>query len=168
MDADAQVEAFVHTRGPALMALARLLVRHPQDAEDLVQEALARCLPHWEKVGRDPEGYVRRTMVRLAIDRARRRRRRPESLVDAPERSAPERSTPDRTDHVATRIGLVEALRRLPARQRAAVVLRFYLDLDERTAAATMGCAVGTVKSLTSRALTALRAEDGPLSGKDG
>jgi len=162
VDAEGQVTMFVQRRGEALMGLARLLVAHPQDAEDLVQEALARCLPHWGKVRDDPEGYVRRTMVRIAIDRGRRRRRRPEVLGEPPEQVVP-----DASDGVEARIALIDALRRLPARQRVAVVLRFYLDLDERSTAAIMGCAVGTVKSLSSRGLSTLRGAASTPPGGD-
>jgi RNA polymerase sigma factor (sigma-70 family) len=71
-----------------------------------------------------------------------------------PETAAPS----DDTDRVELRASVAAALRALPRRQRAVVVLRYFADLTEAQAAAAMGCSVGTVKSQTARALTRLRA----------
>ena len=67
-------EEFVGARQQALLRSARLLVANAQDAEDLVQEALARCVPVWSRIEGDPEPYVRTVMVRQNISRWRRRR----------------------------------------------------------------------------------------------
>ncbi len=119
------------------------------DAEDVAQEALARAALRWSRLEDRPEGWVTRVASNLAIDRIRRRRRtlpppnRPLGLVDL---------------HVGERGDLVNGLRRLPRRQREAVVLRYLADFSEADAAIVMHCSVGTVKSHCARGLAALRA----------
>ena len=70
-----------------------------------------------------------------------------------------EPSRQDVADSVVLRASLVQALRALPARQRACVVLRYFDDLSVADTAAALGCTEGTVKSQTSRALASLRSE---------
>jgi RNA polymerase sigma-70 factor (sigma-E family) len=151
-DRTQQITAFIQARGLPLLRLARLLARDPSAAEDLFQEALVRCIPRWDKIEEDPEGYVRRTLVHVAIDHGRRRARRPERLGEPPEQA-----TADGAGVIDARLQLLQVLRQLPPRQRAAIVLRYWEDHDERSTALLMGCSVGTVKSLTSRGLARAR-----------
>jgi RNA polymerase sigma-70 factor (sigma-E family) len=126
-----------------------------QEAADIAQEALARALVRWSNIHAYPEAWVARTATNLALDLHRRRRRHRPAL---PAAGGP---GPD-----GDRLDLVAALRRLPRRQREAVVLRYLADLDEPSVAATMGCSPGTVKQHLHRAVTALRAD--PLLSQPG
>jgi len=146
--------------GPRAGRLAFVLTRDRELAEDVAQEAFARLITHLPTL-RDPdavEAYLRRSVVNLCRKHWRRMSRersflRREGPVIATRTSA----QPD----VARRAALAGALDRLPYRQRAALVLRFYEDLTERQTARALGCAVGTVKSLVFRGLQALREEIG-------
>jgi RNA polymerase sigma factor (sigma-70 family) len=119
----------------------------------LVQETFLRAVPALVRLGDEEVGpYLRATSMNLWRNRLRRlaleRRVRPLKRVD------PEFAVEDR-DAVWT------AIRRLPPRQRACLVLRYYEDLTERQTAALLRCSVGTVKSQTSRGLAFLRKELG-------
>ena len=149
---EAAFRAFVHARSSALLHTARLLTGSGEQAEDLVQEALARLVPRWRRVD-DPEAYARVTMHRLEISRWRRRRIvREETSGDLPE-------TPvaDGTAAVHDRVVLLRALGGLTARQRSVLVCRYVEDLDEVQTAHRLGIRVGTVRSTAHRALAKLR-----------
>ncbi|MCZ7416361.1 MULTISPECIES: SigE family RNA polymerase sigma factor [unclassified Streptomyces] len=154
--AEDDFRSFVEGRWPRLLRTAYLLTGHHQDAEDLVQAALARAYTRWERVrnARDPEAYVWRILINTNADRIRRRR-----LGEWLTQWLPERAAPDRTDQLVERSLLLDALRRLPARQRATVVLRYLEDRSETEVAELLGTGVGTVRSHTARALARLRAE---------
>lgn len=131
-----------------------MLTGDAQLAEDLLQTALARVWPHWERVGAErPEAYVWRVMVNLQASWWRRRWR-----GEVPSAALPEAAAVDVAGTVDERLALVAALRRLPWRRRQAVVLRYYHDLSEQQVAALMGCSVGTVKSQCAKGLATLRA----------
>jgi RNA polymerase sigma-70 factor (sigma-E family) len=134
---------------PALR-LAVLLVGDRARAEDLVAEAFARVLPRWRK-GEvlDFGPYLRTAVVNEFRSRLRREARAPEL--------GPVVEVEDLSELVADRAALADALRRLPDRQRAAIVLRYFEDLPERDTAELLGCSVGTVKSSVSRGLARLR-----------
>jgi RNA polymerase sigma-70 factor (sigma-E family) len=149
---DAEFTAFVEEHWSRYLRLARMLTGDPHLGEELLQDSLVRLYTRWRRVSaRDPHPYLRRMLVNGNISRWRRRHR--EDLVDRP---------PERADPTAERGEFHEelhrALRALPDRQRAVVVLRHYEDLTEREVAATLGCTVGTVKSHHARALQRLRA----------
>ncbi|WP_110238588.1 SigE family RNA polymerase sigma factor [Nocardioides gilvus] len=146
-----QFEEFVAARFPALVRSARLLVADPSLAEDLVQDALMRCVPVWSRIEGDPEGYVRTVMVRTNISRWRRRRR----VMESPTEVLPETATWD--PEVAEQDALRRALGELGPKQRAVVVLRHVEGRAVREVAQMMGCSVGTVKSQSSAALARLR-----------
>lgn len=137
-------------RYQALVRTAYLLTGSREDAEDLVQTTLARCVPAWKRIHGDPEPYVRTVLVRENISRWRRRRWREVSTGQAPEAASAVIET-------AERLTLDNVIRQLPPRQRAAVVLRHVEDLSERETAQLMGCSVGTVKSQTHAGLARLR-----------
>jgi RNA polymerase sigma-70 factor (sigma-E family) len=129
------------------------------DAEDVAQEALARAAIRWSRLKDRPEGWVTRVASNLAIDRYRRRKRPPPLLTGPVGVVDP---------HLGERGDLVVALRRLPRRQREAVVLRYLGDLSEVQVALEMGCSVGAVKSHGARGLSALRRHLTESKGKDG
>jgi RNA polymerase sigma-70 factor (sigma-E family) len=154
-------DAYVRASGPRLKRLAFLLTGSLDTAEDLLQTAYAKVLPKWPAVSRydDPDAYLRRIMVNTRTSWWRRIRDREISLAEPPE--ARQRTWRDVADDLGAHDELLVALRSLPPRQRAAVVLRHYCDLSELEAADVMGCSVGAVKSNTSRGLARLRVELG-------
>jgi RNA polymerase sigma-70 factor (sigma-E family) len=144
-------EAFVHERWDSLHRVSWLITQDKQVAEDVVQSALVRLCSSWAKVERaaDINAYANRVLANAAIDRARKH------PVETPTDHLPERvMSPGDPD---TRLDLQAHLRKLPPKQRAVIALRFLADLSERQTAETLGISVGTVKSHTSRALSALR-----------
>jgi len=148
---------FVAQRSAALLRVAYLLTGDVHHAQDLLQTTLLACARRWGRI-RDreqPEAYVRRALYRHQVNRWRLRARRPETLVSA----LPER--PDERDHAADTVlrqGVLDALRALPPRQRAVVVLRYYEDRSEAEVARLLGVTLGTVRSQTAKALAKLRA----------
>ena len=152
-------EQFVREHAAELLRGAVLLTGNRERAEDLVQETLTRLLPQWQRVqsADSPLAYVRRSLVNRFVSQRRRR-----SSSDITVWEVPDVLTgADVADGVATRRSLWQVLGTLPARQRAAVVLRYYDDLTDPQIATTLGCRDATVRSLISRALHALRATDG-------
>ncbi len=151
---DAEFRDFMRARWPVMVRLAYGLTGDQGHAEDVAQTAFARAYASWPKVRRtdNPEAYVRRIVVNENRNRYRKHRVA-ERLTDSP----PERGAADATRQYDERSALVAALQRLGPRQRAVIVLRYWLDLTEAEAAAALNCSAGTVKSQTSRALAALR-----------
>ncbi|HEU0131622.1 MAG TPA: SigE family RNA polymerase sigma factor [Mycobacteriales bacterium] len=151
---DAAFTAFVRDRGAALTRTAFFLTGDRHLAEDLVQTALAQTYVHCHRI-RDlsqVEAYARKVLVNANAAWWRRR-----SATEVPVDTLPDAAGGDDTLAVAEREPLVRALRLLPARQRAAVVLRFYADLSEADTAAALGCSTGSVKKHVSRGLDRLR-----------
>ena len=147
-------EEYVVARRTALLRTAYLLTGHHEDAEDLVQLALIKVVPHWRKVADNPEPYVRAVLARESVSRWRRRRWREVTTEALPE---VHRSGASAVADDAGRLALQAALGRLAPRQRAVIVLRYYEDLTERETAQVLGIAVGTVKSQARDALARLR-----------
>ena len=146
-------DAYVAARSTSLLRTAYLLTHDRGLAEDLVQTALSKAWFAWSRIEGTPDAYVRRIMVNTYATWWRRKWRGEEPTEQLPERTAGDGGAgalDDRTD-------LWRAIGRLPRRQRAVVVLRFYEDLSEADTAALLGCSVGTVKSQLSRALAKLR-----------
>jgi RNA polymerase sigma-70 factor (sigma-E family) len=152
---DEQFHSFVLSHRPALVRTATLLTAGDGHlAEDLVQSALTKLYVAWPSFRRadNPEGYLRRTLVNALTDERRRWWRRHErSMAEPPDRVR------DEPDGVQLDDGLRTALRDLPPKMRAAVVFRYFYDLDVADTADALGCSVGTVKSQTARALDRLR-----------
>ncbi|MFJ7996868.1 SigE family RNA polymerase sigma factor [Streptomyces sp. NPDC096310] len=162
---DGDFEAFVTARGPRLLRVAWLLTGDAHLAEDLLQSALAKVWPKWSRIaGEQPEAYVRKAMIHLHASWWRRRWRG----------ELPYGELPDTAVHfdayakVDLEQSLATAVRSLPVRQRAVVVLRYFEDLSVEATAAALGCSTGTVKSQSSRALRALRGLlPAPVEGGD-
>ena len=157
MSADtSEFAQFIKARGQALQRTAWLLTGDWGLAEDLVQTALARSWPRWERINRrdDPEVYVRRVMINTWRTWSRRRWRG-EKVTPEPEPHAVVND--DMAAEVATRMYLRDLLATLSGRQRAVLVLRLYDDLPEAQVAEMLSCSTGTVKSALSRALARLR-----------
>ena len=146
-------DRFVADNGDGLVRAAYLMVGDLHEAEDLVQETLFKVAAKWPGVCRmeNPVAYTRRILVNQALHgRAKRSRHRAELNATPPAETA------SNTAHLEIRDELFNALAALPPRQRAALVLRYFLDLPEAEVAAALGCSVGTVKSSTSRGLRRL------------
>ena len=150
---------FVEARSPALLRSGWLLTGDWPAAEDLVQTALAAAWPRWDSLRRQdaPEAYVRKIMVNTFLRWRKRRWNGEVATGRLPETAA----YGDVFALVDARQSLVAALDRLPARQRAAVVLRYFADQTEAQTAAAMGCSVGAVKSHSAKALARLRHSPG-------
>lgn len=145
---------FVRISMPGLLRYGHALTGNPHDAADLVQSVLEKVGSRWvavQRKGDDPLAYVRRAMANTHISIWRRRRREnlvadlPDSGVVAPELSRLENEP------------LWQALRELPPRQRAVIVLRYYENLTEAEIANALGISCGTVKSQSSKAMASLR-----------
>lgn len=140
---------------PGLLRFGYVLTGDPYRGEDLAQAALVTTYRRWKHLNPDePHAYVRRAMVNGHTSLWRRRRREahlPDDLA-LPSTSG----IPGSYDDVDL---VLRALRVLPPRQRAVIVLRYYDDLSEAEIARTLGCSAGTVKSQSSRAMRALREE---------
>ena len=142
---------FVRGRHGDLLRFAHVLCGDRYLAEDLVQDALERVGMAWARIERQdsPEAYVRKTITNRYLNRIRNMRR--ERLTDSPPDTGTTGGYEPPDDH------LRRLLAELPRRQRAVIVLRFYLDYSEQQIADTLGCSTGTVKSNASRAMAKLR-----------
>lgn len=141
---------------PAATRLAYFLTGDRELAQDLVQEAFVRLFGRFRHL-REPEAfeaYLRKTVVNLYTTHLRRLKLE-RANVEREERQ------PTALQHhdadVAVKDEVWRALQRLPERQRAAIVLRFYEDLSERGAADVLRCSTGALNQLVARAMTALR-----------
>ena len=153
------VADFSRRCGLELLRFAYLLCGDRHRAEDLLQDVLLKMFRRFpaEMPLDNPLGYARRALANTNVSHARRASSS-KLVVDLfPETAAPAGSDP------ADRDLLWQALRRLPARQRTVLVLRFYADATDEDIAQTLGCRRGTVRSLSSRALAVLR-DDPDLS----
>ncbi|HWF53633.1 MAG TPA: SigE family RNA polymerase sigma factor [Solirubrobacteraceae bacterium] len=149
-------DRFVADSAPALLRAGYLIVWDLQDAEDLVQETFVKLAKRWPRV-RSMEhqvAYARRILLNLALDGSTKRARRRDELAG----ELPDvRVAPDAESAVDTQDELVRALATLPPRQRAVLVLRYFLDLPEAEVAEALQCSLGTVKSTASRGLARLQ-----------
>ncbi|MDW3847554.1 SigE family RNA polymerase sigma factor [Micromonospora sp. BRA006-A] len=143
---------FVTSQMASLRKLAYMTCGDWHTAEDAVANALVKLYPRWRKLER-PDLYVKTMVYRAAIDETRRPWRRERSAGDA----MPDVRVCDTAAVTDERMRLRAALEAVPARQRAAVVLRHYLDLSLEDTAAVLDCTVGTAKSQVSRGLAKLR-----------
>lgn len=152
---DADFEEFVRRRGDHHLRTAVLLTGDWHAAEDLVQTGLGKLYKVWHRLdtGSEPDAYLRRILVNTHRSWWRARWRREIPRAEHP--GLPSAEDLGETRAVAEDVR--NALSRLPARQRTALVLRFFADLPEAEVADLMGCSVGTVKSHTHRGLQAMR-----------
>lgn len=150
---DAIIELYrMHVLG--LTRLAVVMVGDRPVAEDVVQDAFCGLYTHWRKLS-DPAkalSYLRSSVLNGCRNHRRRWYRAGRERVGWESAESAESSVLLAEEHREVLAGL----QRLPARQREALVLRFYLELAEPEIAQTMGISQGTVKSTTSRALAAL------------
>jgi RNA polymerase sigma-70 factor (sigma-E family) len=148
-------------RAPALFRLAVMLTGSRTEAEDLVQETLARAHRHGVRIAAmaAPAAYLRTVMIREHVSWRRRARRAP-PLAAMPGDHDPrlvDSAAPEPGDQVALQDAMWRALAILPPRQRAVLALRYYDDLTDDEIADALGCSAGTVRSHASRGLAVLR-----------
>ncbi len=138
---------------PSLRRLALLLCRNWHDADDLVQAALSKVCQHWYRAAAadSTDAYVRAILVREFVRGRRTAWARRVSVTGQPPEIRASAADLD------TLLDLQAAMTALAPRQRAVLVLRYYCDLDVTQTAEALGCAPGTVKSQTAKALATLR-----------
>lgn len=171
-DADSAVEQLYAGHWRQLVRLSVLLVRDQGTAEEVVQDAFVEMHRRWARL-EDPDkalAYLRQTVVNRSRSVLRHRKVVNRHLEEERSRSsslhAP--AADDSVVDAARRDAVLDALRRLPRRQREVLVLRYYLDLSESEIATTLGIGRGSVKSHASRGAAALRAllPDSLLEGR--
>lgn len=142
----ADAAALFETNYELLFRVGFLLTGSSQDAEDVLQEAFLRALPHLDRAD-NPVGYLRTTMVNVVRSRQRRK---------APPQFAYDLDEVDFDPHL---VHFADALARLPFQQRAVLVLRYYLQVSDDAIAEMLGCSRNTVRSSARRGLARLRKE---------
>ncbi|SDJ08966.1 RNA polymerase sigma-70 factor, sigma-E family [Frankineae bacterium MT45] len=138
----------------ALLRFATVLSGQTWLADDLVADVLGRAFERWDRIGAvaDPHAYVRRMIVNDYLSWRRRLvRTTPRGEIESSE------SAPDLADEYAERNVMITRLSALPRKQRAAVVLRFYVGMSDADIADVLDCREITVRSQISRALATLR-----------
>jgi RNA polymerase sigma-70 factor (sigma-E family) len=150
---DAEFSDYMSARLSSLRRLALLLCQDWHRADDLVQAAMTKLYLHWGRAVRadNIDAYVRGVVVREFIAERRTSWSRRVSLTDQP----PEQPPLPRDQEGF--LDLQAAVAKLPPRQRAVLVLRFYCDLSIDQSAEVLGCTPGTVKSQAAKALGSLR-----------
>jgi RNA polymerase sigma-70 factor (sigma-E family) len=145
---------WAHARRDRLRRAAFLLSGDWHLADDLTQTTLTKMFVAWPRIrgAEGPDAFAHRVLVNAFVDDRRRPWRRERGTAELPD--APAR---DGTDAVLDRQVVLAALARLPARQRAVIVLRFWEDLSIDQTAAVMSCSPGTIKSQTAKAQQHLR-----------
>jgi RNA polymerase sigma-70 factor (sigma-E family) len=143
---------FAAARSGALIRVAYVLTGDQNAAEDLLQTALTKAAACWGRIHSSPDAYVRQVMYREQVSGRRRARHRETTMAEVPDQAAAAAGT-----SAETRLCLQQALRTLPAGQRAVLVLRYFEDLPEAQVASILGCSVGTVRSQAYKALSQLR-----------
>lgn len=151
---DEDFAAYAQARYPSLLRAAALILgRERGHAEDLVQEALSRVCLRWRSGGIDnPDAFVRKTMVNLAISRARRESLRRAFLRSQP---TPEAQVGPGIDDDADVVW--QAVEALPTRQRSVIVMRYYEDLPYDEIARVLAISPGTARSQCLRARETIR-----------
>ena len=154
-------EEFAATRMPGVLRFAAVLAGDQATAEDLAQEVLIRAYARWDRIGclDRPELYVRKMMLNEFLNWRRRSSRQ---ISVGGMASEPASIAPDHAAEYTEREALLGELGKLPRRQRAVLVLRYYEDRGDSEIADLLGCSRGTVRSHASRALAALRVEMSP------
>lgn len=156
-------DEFAREELPGLVRFAAVLTSDRELAQDVVQDALVRAHQRWRRVAAAdrPDLYLRKMVVNGYLSWRRRWYQRSVRAASDVTGFA-ETAAPDHADRIADADRLVQLLAALSRAQRAAIVLRFYEDLDDGEIAEILGCATGTVRSHISRGLSALRLRIGP------
>ncbi|MFL6161097.1 MAG: SigE family RNA polymerase sigma factor [Jatrophihabitantaceae bacterium] len=148
-------EQYATRRLPVMLGTARAICADPALAEDLVQDVLIKLHARWSAIGsmESPDAYVRRMLVNEYLTWRRKWLRtragsQPREVAD---------TEADFASEQADRAELLDEVRRLPARQRAVIGLRYFADVSDAEIAELLGCSQSTVRVHAARALKALR-----------
>jgi len=167
-DDEREYVSWVGTRAARLRQTAFLICGDWYAADDAAQQTLTKLYLAWSRLQQrdDVDAYAWRVLVHALVDEWRRPWRRREYSVAV----TPDHAMADAAARVDQQRLVLDALARLPRRQRAAVVLRFWQDMSIEQTAAALGCSVGAVKSHTARGLQALRVHlgDGLAASTEG
>jgi RNA polymerase sigma factor (sigma-70 family) len=152
-----EFEQFVRAELVGFSRFAGVLVGDRQLAHDVLADALLAASRRWSQIGvmAAPAAYVRQIIVTTFLAERRKTMRR--QTLPSADHTVLDRPSPDATGRIVDRELLDGLLRRLPAQQRTAVVLRYYLDYGDAAIAETMNTSVSNVRSTISRALAGLR-----------
>lgn len=155
IDAEREYVTCVTASAPMLVRFAYRRCGDWHRAEDAVQTALTKLYLAWPRLENRSliDAYARRIVVRALIDERRLGWFRRELSTD----ELPDRAGPDPTAGTGDRVAVLAALSKVPPRQRAVLVLRFWEDRSVEQVAAHLGCSIGTVKSQSARGLRTLR-----------
>jgi RNA polymerase sigma-70 factor (sigma-E family) len=142
--------------GARIRALAYLLCGDWHRAEDLTQIVFTKLYRSWRRINREevPQAYARQTLLRAFLDEQRKPWRREVTVGDF---GAAGLHQPVDDPDVAAQVALRRVVADLPARQRAALVLRYWEDQPFEEVARVLGCTVSTARSLATRGVQALR-----------
>ena len=153
--ADTAFEAYVETRGAALVRFAVVLTGDDHRAEDIVQDVLAKAYLKWDRIVRAelPDVYIRRMVINASRSWWRRPTNRETPVARSPDTAAGD----DLGTRIAERDSMWRLITTLSRRQRAVLALRYYEDLDDETIARILHCSPATVRVHAMRALAALR-----------
>jgi RNA polymerase sigma-70 factor (sigma-E family) len=148
-------EDFATGQVTPLLRYATVLTGDPHLAQDVVQECLMRAQQRWTRISQvdAPGAYLKRMVTNEFLSwRRRRKAHAPLHAVDPP--------GPDPSAYYDEREAMLQRIDKLPRKQKAAVVLRYYEGYDDAEIAETLNCSKGTVRSHISRALATLRANE--------
>ncbi len=150
-------EEFATARLPAMLAFATVLTGQRATAEDIAQEVLIRAHARWDEIGAmdRPELYVRKMVLNEFLSWRRRSLR----LIPAGDVTSTVASTADHAAEYSEHVAMLAQIARLPRRQRAVLVLRYYEDRTDEEIGQLLGCAPSSVRANVSRALAKLRVE---------
>jgi RNA polymerase sigma-70 factor (sigma-E family) len=156
---DEDFASFARDQQQRMYRTAYLLCGNRERAQDLVQSTLVSLLKSWNRVreAQNPDAYAKTTLIRVFLTERRKLRR--EASIQALALSAQASAdVATREASVDLRLTILQALRSLPPKPRAMVILRYWEDLSIEQTAAALGCSEGNVKSQCSRSLEKLRA----------
>lgn len=150
-----EVDSFVRESLGQLLGLARLLAPNESEAEDLVQDCLVRVVAKWDRVRQADDGvaYACRIMLNEHVSQVRKKR----VATVANDELAPTKSVPDHSGQVLDSVTVSAALQRLSPRNRAIVVMRFYLDMDAKQIGERINLKPSSVRARITRAVRELR-----------
>lgn len=164
-------EEFAAQRCDALLRYATALTCDPHLAQDVVQDVLIRAHARWSRIGstEQPMAYLKRMILNEYLSWRRRRANRAVTLSHPVLTAHADRSPgDDPTSNYAEREAMLDRIGRLPRKQRAVIVLRYYENLTDAEIADMLGCATATVRSHASHALATLRGPATPTSTAQG
>ena len=155
---DEDFAAFARERQQQLYRTAYLLCGNRDRAQDVVQSTLVALLKSWHRArdADNPDAYARTALIRVFLSERRKLRREAEIEALAYDRASTEQP-PSHDKSTDLRLTILQALRQLPPKPRAMVILRYWEDLTIEQTATALGCSEGNVKSQCSRSLEKLR-----------